>query len=109
MNAEARVKWLNERDPINQWSVGDDVYCLHCDGVFKAEDVGCDDEADPTCPVCKSSTPLDFAHLPWWREDLVEQTPGECEMINKWRVEPITAESGKPKVLPAKNTNYKWN
>ena len=81
--------------------MGDDVYCLHCDAVFKAEDVACDDVGDPTCPLCISSTPLDFAEIPWWREDLVGQTADEKDVINQWCVEPIHAEAGKPTHLPA--------
>jgi hypothetical protein len=100
MNAKERVEWLNERDPLRQWSVGDDVFCLHCDGVFKAEDVACDHEGDPTCPLCNSSTPLDFAEIPWWREDLVKQRPDNYRMVNTWRVKPVQAIAGKPGHLP---------
>jgi hypothetical protein len=104
MNAEETVAWLNERDPLRQWSAGDDVYCLHCDGVFKAEDVACDHEGDPTCPLCISSTPLDFDEIPWWREDLVDQTADEKEIHNQWRVKPICAEPGKPGRLPERGS-----
>jgi hypothetical protein len=101
MNAEEKIAWLNEHDPLHEWAMGDDVYCLHCDAVFKAEDVACDDVGDPTCPLCISSTPLDFAEIPWWREDLVGQTADEKDVINQWCVEPIHAEAGKPTHLPA--------
>ncbi len=98
-----RVTWLNELSPTNSWNLGDDVFCLHCDGVFKAEDVACDDDGYPTCPVCHSSTPLDFAHLPWWRDDLTKEVDGDEQ--HQWAVKPITAEPGKPRKLPNKNSN----
>ena len=65
MNANERVEWLNERDPLHQWAVGDDIFCLHCDGVFKAQDVAHGDEDLPVCPVCRDGNPLDFADIPW--------------------------------------------
>jgi hypothetical protein len=40
MNANRRIEWLNERDPLHQWRAGQDVFCLHCDQAFKAEAVG---------------------------------------------------------------------
>ena len=109
MNAKERVEWLNERDPLRQWSVGEDVFCLHCDGMFKAEDVACAYEGDPTCPLCNSSTPLDFAEIPWWREDLVDQTADEDEIHNQWRVKPIHAETGKPGRLPETGSGWSDN
>jgi hypothetical protein len=68
MTANERIEWLNARDPLHQWKVGQDVYCLHCDGVFKAEAVAVDGEGDPCCPLCLGATPLDFHPAPWWRE-----------------------------------------
>jgi hypothetical protein len=100
MNAKERVDWLNKRDPLHQWSVDDDIFCLHCDGIFKAQDVAQDIEADPTCPVCHTSSPIDFREIPWWREDLVEQSADHEGVFNEWRVEPIHAEAGKPCRLP---------
>lgn len=100
MDAEKTVQWLNERDPLNEWSVDDDLFCLHCDGVFKAQDVFRDKNGDPNCPVCKNSSPLDFHSIPWWREDLTSATEGEDEFGYEWKGTPITAESGKPKSLP---------
>ena len=67
MNAHERVEWLNERDPLHEWRVGQDVFCLHCDGVFKAEAVGEDTDGLPECPNC-GATPLDFHPTPWWRD-----------------------------------------
>jgi hypothetical protein len=67
MESAGRAEWLSQVSPTNVWAFGDDVFCLHCDGLFKAEDVACDNEGDPTCPLCHSSTPLDFHRLPWWR------------------------------------------
>jgi hypothetical protein len=93
MNAKESVDWLNERDPIREWSVDADVFCLHCDGMFKAQDVACDSEGDPTCPVCRDSTPLDFHGIPWWREDLVDDK-------EEWRIKALEAEPGKPGCLP---------
>ncbi len=103
LSAAERVAWLNEEDPFHQWAVGQDVYCLHCDGVFKAEDVACDREGDPTCPVCHSSTPLDFFALPWWREDLVKSVDGEEQ--HAWKVEPIHAIPGKPRSISRPELN----
>ena len=88
MNAEERVSWLNENDRLRRWSVGEDVFCLHCHGVFKAEDVACDYVGDPTCPLCISSTPLDFAKIP-------------CR-----RVEPARAVAGKPGRLWARGYEH---
>ncbi len=63
MNTEEKVSWLNEHDAVRRWSVGEDVLCLLCNGVFKAEDVASDFVGDPTCPLCISSTALDFAEV----------------------------------------------
>jgi hypothetical protein len=98
MDPGRRAAWLDSVSPTSSWSLGDDVFCLHCDAVFKAEDVACDHEGDPTCPVCKSSTPLDFHHIPWWRGDLVGE---DFERGGYWKGTPITAVSGKPGQLPA--------
>lgn len=67
MNAHQRVEWLNERDPLHLWCVGQDIFCLHCDKAFKAEAVGEDADALPECPHC-GATPLDFHPEPWWRD-----------------------------------------
>jgi hypothetical protein len=98
MKPEAKARWLNEVSPTDSWAPGDDVFCLHCDAVFKAEDVACDDEGDPTCPVCHSSTPLDFHHLPWWREDLCKEV--DTDEQHSWKVDPIHATPGKPSIIP---------
>ena len=109
MNTEEKISWLNERDPLRQWSVGDDVFCLHCDGVFKAEDVASDFEGDPTCPVCISSTPLDFAEIPWWRDDLVSEKWNKNDITRKWRNKPMRAVAGKPGRLPEKGHEFSNN
>lgn len=98
MNAKQTIEWLNKRDPIHQWSVDDDVFCLHCDGVFKAEDVARDRDGDPTCAVCKGATPLDFHHAPWWREDLMDEDNDGCH----WIGEPIRGLARQPKSLQAR-------
>jgi hypothetical protein len=68
-----KVTWFNERDPINSWKVGQTIFCLHCDGSFKAEEISfyedkMDHELLPECPHCNGS-PLDFASFPWWRRE----------------------------------------
>jgi len=93
MDPVARAAWLDSVSPTSSWSFGDDIFCLHCDGVFKAEDVFCDREGDPTCPVCKSSTPLDFHSMPWWRDDLVDEDKDGCR---SWKGAPVTAIPGNP-------------
>jgi hypothetical protein len=102
-----RVAWLDRVSPTNSWAPNDDVFCLHCDAVFKAEDVACDEEGDPTCPLCRSSTPLDFDPLPWWREDLTRSAESEDDYESKheWIGTPITAEPGKPRLLPERGMN----
>jgi hypothetical protein len=105
MNAIEKVNWLNERDPFREWSVDDDVFCLHCDGVFKVQDVVRAADGCPICPVCMNSTPIDFAEIPWWREDLVEQTANDDGLVNRWLVKPIHAVTGKPGNLPARANN----
>ena len=94
-DAEKRVQWFSKRDPFRTWSVGEDVYCLHCDGVFKAEDIGEDTDGLPECPRC-GATPLDLAEAPWWREDLISE-----EARYKWLVQPIRATPGQPAQLPS--------
>ena len=98
MDASAKAKWLNRVSPTSKWALGDDVFCLHCDAVFKAEDVACDEEGDPTCPICHSSTPLDFHYLPWWREDLCKSV--DTDEQHAWKVEPIHATPGQPHRIP---------
>ena len=98
MNAAERVRWLNARDPLHKWKVGQDIYCLHCDGIFKAQDVFEDEEGNPNCPVCKRSSPIDFFPLPWWRDDLTIECGGPQKWM--WRVAQIAANPGKPSVLP---------
>ena len=102
MKANAIVDWLNERDPLNEWSVDDDVFCLHCDGVFKVQDVARDYGSYPTCPVCRNSTPIDFHGIPWWREDLVDESDDGEGIVRQWRGEPIHGIAGKPGRLPAR-------
>ena len=80
MKKTMEQKWVdlfNEVDPFNQWQVGDNVYCLHCDECFKAEEVRFEIEKGArgiefmyaVCPYegC-DGTAMDFAHEPWWRE-----------------------------------------
>lgn len=100
MTTTEKVNWLNERDPFRDWSVDDDVFCLHCDGVFKVQDVACRSGDCPTCPVCHDGTPLDFAEIPWWREDLVSERANKHGFVRKWRGEPVRAVAGKPGQLP---------
>jgi len=102
MNAKEKVDWFNEVDPLHTWSVDDDVFCLHCDGVFKAQDVARDRDGLAECPVCHDGSPLDFSDKPWWREDLVHQEVDKAgyELINTWIGKPITAIAGKPGTLP---------
>lgn len=95
LKPDARAKWLNEVSPTNSWAFKDDVFCHHCDGLFKAEDVACDKDGDPTCPLCYASTPLDFHKLPWWREDLCNEPDGDEGYT--WKVEPLHAISGQPR------------
>lgn len=106
MNVEEKISWLNENDPLRQWSVGADVFCLHCDGVFKAEDVASDFVGDPTCPVCIGSTPLDFAEIPWWRDDLVSEKWNKNGYVRKWLNQPICAVAGKPGRLPERGREF---
>jgi hypothetical protein len=101
MDSSAKAKWLNRVSPTSKWALGDDVFCLHCDAVFKAEDVACDEEGDPTCPICHSSTPLDFHHLPWWREDLCKEV--DTDEQHAWKVDPIRATPGQPRTIPKPN------
>ena len=100
MKANETVTWLNERELFNEWSLNDDVYCLHCDGVFKAQDVARGRGDCPTCPVCRSSTPIDFAGIPWWREDLIDEKVTKSGFVRRWRIKPVQAMAGKPVRLP---------
>lgn len=88
---------MNDRDPVHEWKCGQDVYCLHCDAVFKAEDVGEDSEGLPECPLC-DATPLDFFPLPFWRDDLTVAV-SEPEQY-RWKVPAIRATPGQPGTLP---------
>jgi hypothetical protein len=63
MNAEEKVAWLNEHDPLRKWAVGDEVRCRHCGGVFKPERTAKDYVGEPTCPSCIGSTPADFENV----------------------------------------------
>lgn len=99
MNAKDRVEWFNVRDPLNKWKVGQDVYCLHCEAVFKAEDIGVDSDGLPECPSC-GATPLDLHHVPWWREDLTNDS-------KQWLVPPIRAVAGRVGKLPAAPWNQR--
>jgi hypothetical protein len=100
MNAEQKIDWLNERDPLNEWAVDDDVFCLHCDGVFKAQDLALASDGCPTCPVCHTNTPLYFHAVPWWREDLVAESETEDDIERNWIGKPIGAVAGQPGKLP---------
>jgi hypothetical protein len=97
----ARAAWLSFHSPLNNWRAGQDVFCFHCDGVWKSEDVACNESGDPTCPVCLDSSPLGFSPLPWWRADLVVERYGLPQF--QWASEAVTAEPGKPRTLPAPN------
>lgn len=99
MNAEQRIEWLNERDPLHVWTANSDVFCLHCDGVFKAQDVASQYD-EPTCPVCRTSGVRDFGELPWWREDLIAETETEHGFKRNWIGKPIQAVAGQPGRLP---------
>jgi hypothetical protein len=68
MTPQARAVWLSIEPLIKSWKLGDDVFCLHCDAVWIAEDLACDQDGYPTCPFCRNSNPLDFHHIPWWRQ-----------------------------------------
>ncbi len=97
MTAEQKIEWLNDSDPFHVWAVNNDVFCLHCDGVFKAQDVACDGNDEPTCPVCKGSSVVDFHGVPWWREDLT----AEGDEGYEWRMVPIIAMAARPTRLPS--------
>jgi hypothetical protein len=104
INDKEIVEWLTERDPLHKWKIGEDVYCHHCDGVFKAHDVFNDSMDDPNCPLCHHSSPIDFAKEPWWRPDLIEQSASKYRMKNTWTVQPIRAKAGKPTWLPTRKS-----
>lgn len=56
------------------------------EAVSRAEDVACE-----PCPLCHA-TPLDFHHLPWWREDLTKfaDDADGYETNYAWRIRPIS-------------------
>jgi hypothetical protein len=60
MNAEEKVSWLNAHARPRRWKVGEDVRCLLCGAVFKAERTISDFVGEPTCPYCIASTAADF-------------------------------------------------
>ena len=60
MNAEEKVSWLNEHNPLRKWKVGENVRCRGCNGVFKAERTASDYVSEPTCPFCIGGIPADF-------------------------------------------------
>lgn len=69
MTDKEKVAWFNIRRVfIADWRVGQDVFCFHCDGKFKAEKIAEDRDGDPCCPFC-GATPLDLAAVPWWKSD----------------------------------------
>jgi len=111
MAPQKRVEWLDSVSPTGRWKFGDDVFCLHCDGIWKAEDITCDHEGDPTCPVCSGSSPIDFHHLPWWRDDLVAEKEeygeedAEGDRRFKWIRTPLEATAGQPRKLPSVSNN----
>jgi hypothetical protein len=96
-----RAAWLSFHSPLVNWVAGQDVFCLHCDGVWKAEDVACDQAGEPTCPACRDCGPLGFGSLPWWRADLVIET--DEAPYYEWASEAVAAEPGNPRKLPAPN------
>jgi hypothetical protein len=81
---------------MGSWEAGEDVFCLHCDGVFKTEDVNCGASGYPVCPVCNDGSPIDFHSMPWWREDLISEDDNGREWIGSR----IVAVAGKPRRLP---------
>jgi hypothetical protein len=72
--------------------------------VFKAQDVARAGGDYPTCPVCRSSNPIDFAGIPWWREDLVDEYDIKDCRVRRWRIKPVQAVAGKPTRLPPEAT-----
>lgn len=98
LTPQERAIWLDEMSPTATWTLGDDVFCALCDGVWKAEDVACAPDGFPACPVCLRGTPIEFGSLPWWREDLTDEEPDHGGY--SWRVPRIEAEPGKPRKLP---------
>jgi hypothetical protein len=101
LEPEKRVAWFNRLSPIAKWKAGEDVFCLACDGLFKAEDVVCDKMGYPACPICQAGSPIEFAALPWWREDLTEEAEPVRGMPQyRWAGPPLKAEAGKPRKLP---------
>jgi hypothetical protein len=59
--------------------------------------------------VCNGSTPLDFAEIPWWREDLVSEKWKKNGSVRKWRNQPIRAVAGKPGRLPNRGREFSNN
>jgi hypothetical protein len=94
-----RAEWLSDHSPLRNWSVGDDVFCFHCDGIWKAEDVACNDHGEPTCPVCLKGGPVGLFHSPWWRDDLVAERFGVSRY--EWAGRTLRAEPGNPRRVPA--------
>jgi len=101
MSTAERIEWYNSVNPFRSVKVGDDVFCLHCNGYFKAEDVACDRRGLALCPGCHDGNPADFASMPWWRDDLTEPDGQDEEGSKvKWIGLALHAESGVVKYLP---------
>jgi hypothetical protein len=77
---------------------------MHCEAVFKAEDVGEDCDSFPECPLC-GATPLDLFPEPWWRADLIDQKCSRDSMVDTWRVPPICGVPGQPRIPPPQAGN----
>jgi hypothetical protein len=93
-----KLEKINQRDPFNQWAAGQTVFCLHCDCYWLIEDTAVDPDGLLECPSCRA-TPMDFAPVPWWREDLtLAEGPSASE--HKWKNEPIRGVPGKYQHLP---------
>jgi len=64
------VEFLNSEDPLHEWSVGERVFCHHCEGSFLAEGVRIYEEAGQVYVGCPTKGcdghPHDWAKEAWW-------------------------------------------
>jgi len=71
VDAVAVVEFLNGEDPFHQWSLGQEIWCLHCNSSFKAERVGIEFvHGKPWkvfCPNNCDGLPHDWSEYPWFR------------------------------------------
>ena len=85
MTPEERCSLLSDHCISCSFSVGDHVWCLHCEKWFLAENIAVDlhmtagmlglretPQVYFKCPNDCSGSPLDFADLPWWDSELTE-------------------------------------